>query len=153
MTSAKAVDAETSRRLISLLPHCYPFLFVDRIVEYERGKRIVGLKNVTRNEPFFDGHFPGNPVMPGVLLIEAMVQTAAIMALDTLDNAKEVVPIFRRIQKVRFHRPVVPGDQIVLEARVLRTRHPLWWFSGAGTVDGELVAEGEAQAAMGNWNP
>ncbi len=153
MTSAKTVDAETSRRLISLLPHRYPFLLVDRILEYERGKRIVGLKNVTRNEPFFDGHFPGNPVMPGVLLVEAMVQSAAIMALDTLDNAKEVVPIFRRIQKVRFHRPVVPGDQLVLEARVLRTRHPLWWFSGTGTVDGELVAEGEAQAAMGNWNP
>ena len=152
MTSAKTVDAETSRRLVSLLPHRYPFLLVDRIVEYERGKRIVGLKNVTRNEPFFDGHFPGNPVMPGVLLVEALVQSAAIIALDTLDNAKEVVPIFRRIQKVRFHRPVVPGDQLVLEARVLRTRHPLWWFNGSGTVDGELVAEGEAQAAMGNWN-
>jgi 3-hydroxyacyl-[acyl-carrier-protein] dehydratase len=153
MSSAKVIDAETSKRLIDLLPHRYPFLFVDRIVEHDPGKQIVGLKNVTRNEPFFDGHFPGQPIMPGVLIVEAMVQIAAILVLDSLDNAPEILPIFTRIEKVRFRRPVVPGDQLLMEARLLRTRRPIWWFSGTGTVDGERVAEGEAQATMGTRAP
>lgn len=153
MSSAKIVDAETSKKLIALLPHRYPFLFVDRILEYVPGERIVGLKNVTRNEPFFDGHFPGQPIMPGVLLVEAMVQVAGLLALDSLDNAGEIIPIFTRIEKVRFRRPVVPGDQLLIEARLLRTRRPIWWFKGTGTVDGKRVAEGEAQATMGTRTP
>lgn len=147
---AETVDAETSRRLISLLPHRYPFLLVDRVVEYEPGRRIVGLKNVTRDEPFFDGHFPGYPIMPGVLIVEAMVQTAGMLALDTVPDPKSLLPVFTRIEKVRFRRPVVPGDQLVMELTVLRTRHPIWWFSGKAFVDGEVAVEGEAQASLGN---
>ena len=110
MTSSK-VDPETSRKLISLLPHRYPFLFVDRIVEYEPGKRIVGIKGITQNEHFFAGHFPGFPILPGVIIMEAMAQTGGILVIDkTGKDIKKLLPVFSRIEKIRFRRPVFPGD-------------------------------------------
>ncbi|MFQ5914337.1 MAG: 3-hydroxyacyl-ACP dehydratase FabZ [Nitrospinota bacterium] len=147
MTQAE-IDAGTSNRLISLLPHRHPFLLVDRIVQYEPGKRIVSIKNVTRTEPFFPGHFPDNPIMPGVLMLEAMVQTAGVLVLGSLADPKEFVPVLTRVEKVRFRKPVCPGDQMVMEAQILRSRHPVWWFSGRGFLNGELAAEGQGQATM-----
>ncbi len=148
MTSEK-IDAETSRRLISRLPHRYPFLLVDRIVEYEPGKRIVGVKGVTHNEPFFVGHFPDFPIMPGVLIMEAMNQTGGVLAMDSMNDKGEFLPILTRIEKARFRKPVLPGNQLVMKIEVTRHRHPVWWFQGKGYVDGELVAEGTVQATMG----
>lgn len=147
--ASKTIDAETSKQLISLLPHRYPFLLVDRIVEYEPGQRIVGVKSVSRNEPYFVGHFPDYPVMPGVLIIEAMAQTAGVLAIDTSSEPGDALPFFTRIDKVRFRRPVTPGDQIRLELEVLRRRHPVWWFHGRAFVDGELAVEGNVQATLG----
>ncbi len=148
MTSEK-IDAETSRRLISRLPHRYPFLLVDRIVEYEPGKQIVGVKGVTHNEPFFIGHFPDFPVMPGVLIMEAMNQTGGVLAIDSTNDKGEFLPILTRIETARFRKPVFPGNQLVMKSEVTRHRHPVWWFQGKGYVDGELMAEGTVQATMG----
>ncbi|MEE8110478.1 MAG: 3-hydroxyacyl-ACP dehydratase FabZ [bacterium] len=148
MTSEK-IDAETSRRLISRLPHRYPFLLVDRIVEYEPGKQIVGVKGVTHNEPFFVGHFPDFPVMPGVLIMEAMNQTGGVLAIDSTNDKGEFLPILTRIEKARFRKPEFPGNQLVMKIEVTRHRHPVWWFQGKGYVDGELMAEGTVQATMG----
>ena len=155
MTTSK-IDPETSRKLISLLPHRYPFLFVDRIVEFEPGKRIVGLKAITQNEHFFVGHFPGFPVLPGVIIMEAMAQTGGILAIDkTGEDIKKLLPVFTKIEKVRFRRPVFPGDQLFMDIEVMRFRHPVWWFTGKSYVDGQVVAEGQIQATMtslGNLN-
>lgn len=149
MTKPK-IDPATSRRLIDLLPHRYPFLLVDRVEEYEPGERIVGIKAVTHNEPFFEGHFPNHPVMPGVLIIEAMIQTGGLIALDTLSEGTETIPFFTRIDKVRFRRPVVPGDVLLMKVEVMRNRRRIWWFQGEAYVNDDLAAEGEFQAAMEN---
>jgi beta-hydroxyacyl-ACP dehydratase FabZ len=150
MTSQR-VDLETSREMIARLPHRHPFLLVDRILEFEPGKRIVSLKGITNNEPFFAGHFPGFPIMPGVLVIEAMVQTGGVLALENMKGLDEnILPVFTRIAKARFRRPILPGDQLRMEIEILRHRHPVWWFTGKGFVDGELAAEGEVQATMSN---
>ncbi len=148
MTSPN-VDLETSRKLVSLLPHRYPLLLVDRIVEYEPGKRIVGLKAITQNEHFFVGHFPGFPILPGVIIVEAMAQTGGILAIDKVgEEIEKLLPVFTRIEKARFRRPVFPGDQLFMDIEVLRVRHPVWWFSGKGYVNGQVVAEGNLQATM-----
>jgi 3-hydroxyacyl-[acyl-carrier-protein] dehydratase len=128
------------------LPHRYPFLLVDRIVEMEAGARAVGIKNVTFNEPFFQGHFPGQPIMPGVLVIEALAQVAGITAFSAGMEGKSVY--FMSIEKAKFRRPIVPGDQLKLEVKVLQQRGNVWKFSGAATVDGKLVSEAEFTAMM-----
>ena len=132
------------------IPHRYPFLLVDRIVELEIGKRIVGLKNVTINEPFFPGHFPHHPVMPGVLIIEAMAQTAAVLAFKTdgsvFDEGSTVY--FASVDNVRFKRPVVPGDQLVMEAQIVRKMRNIWKFSAVARVDGELATEADFMCAI-----
>jgi beta-hydroxyacyl-ACP dehydratase FabZ len=129
------------RRIQEVLPHRYPFLLIDRIIEVEPRQRIVGIKNVTMNEPFFQGHFPGNPVMPGVLILEAMGQAAAVLFLDEMDELKGRFVYFAGADKVRFRRPVVPGDQLRCEIEVLRVRSKSCQVFARATVDGELAAE------------
>ena len=132
------------------IPHRYPFLLVDRITELEIGKRVVGLKNVTVNEPFFPGHFPHNPVMPGVLIIEAMAQTAAVLAFKTDGSVPDEgsTVYFASVDNVRFKRPVVPGDQLVMEAEIVRKMRNIWKFKAVARVDGELATEAEFMCAI-----
>ncbi|MEA2336954.1 MAG: 3-hydroxyacyl-[acyl-carrier-protein] dehydratase [Thermoanaerobaculia bacterium] len=134
----------TITEIMKLLPHRYPMLLVDRVIEIDDdGKRIVGLKNVSANEQFFQGHFPGNPVMPGVLIVEAMAQCAAILGLREMPDREKKLFLFGGVDKARFRRPVVPGDQLKLECTVLQRRSTSVKISGKATVDGQLVAEAE----------
>ncbi|HEX2204264.1 MAG TPA: bifunctional UDP-3-O-[3-hydroxymyristoyl] N-acetylglucosamine deacetylase/3-hydroxyacyl-ACP dehydratase [Longimicrobium sp.] len=135
-------------QIFQYLPHRYPFLLVDRVVEFEERKRIVGLKNVTINEPFFVGHFPGRPVMPGVLIIEAMAQVGGLLVLEQMENLDEKVIYFMSLDNVKWRRPVVPGDQIRFEVEVLQIRGPNCRMKGVGTVDGQVVAEAEMMARV-----
>ena len=131
------------------LPHRDPFLFVDRIIELEPYKRAVGLKNVTYNEPFFRGHFPARPVMPGVLILEAMAQVAGVLAFYSMGGRRDHIPLFTGIDKARFRVPVVPGDQLCLELEVMRRRSDrVWAFRGQATVNRKLAAEAELQAMI-----
>ena len=133
-----------------VLPHRYPFLLVDRILSMELGQHIVGLKNVTVNEPFFSGHFPNNPIMPGVLIVEAMAQVAGILALlSTPENLGNQNLFLMSLDKVRFRRPVVPGDQLILDLKVLRGGKKFFKMEGKATVDDTLVAEAELMAMVG----
>jgi beta-hydroxyacyl-ACP dehydratase FabZ len=127
--------------IMKLLPHRYPFLLVDRILELEPGKRIVGLKNVTINEQFFQGHFPGAPVMPGVLIIEAMAQVAGVMIYGDLPDKEKKLIYFTGIENAKFRRPVVPGDQLRIEMEFLNRHGKFGKMQGRATVDGKLVAE------------
>jgi beta-hydroxyacyl-ACP dehydratase FabZ len=134
------------KQIMDLLPHRYPFLLVDRILEMEENKRIVGIKNVSMNEPFFQGHFPGSPIMPGVLIIEAMAQTWGILVLSsTHDKAGSKNVLFLGIDKARFRKPVYPGDQLRFELQAL---HLKWKFKGEAFVEGQLVAEAELMATI-----
>jgi len=130
-----------STQIQAILPHRYPFLLVDRIIEFEANKRVVGIKSVTLNEPFFAGHFPGAPVMPGVLIVEAMAQTAGVMMLANLPDRESKLVFFTGIDGAKFRRPVVPGDQLRLELTVLRLRPRYIKLRGEAYVDGHLVAE------------
>lgn len=135
-------------QIFQYLPHRYPFLLVDRIIEFEERKRIVGLKNVTINEPFFVGHFPGRPVMPGVLIIEAMAQVGGLLVLEQMDNLDEKVVYFMSLDNVKWRRPVIPGDQIRFEVEVLQIRGATCRMKGVGRVDGNVVAEAEMMARV-----
>jgi len=136
--------------IMKILPHGYPFLLVDRIVEIEPEKRIVGIKNVTYNEPFFPGHFPGRPIMPGVLIVEAMAQAAGVLAFKSMPGEERGKPVyFLGIDNVRFRKPVTPGDQLRLELEITKHRQAIWGFKGKALVDGKLVAEAELLAMMG----
>ena len=136
--------------IMKILPHAYPFLLVDRIVEIEPEKRIVGIKNVTYNEPFFPGHFPGRPIMPGVLIVEAMAQAAGVLVFKSLPQEKYGHPVyFLGIDNVRFRKPVIPGDQLRLELEIAKHRQAIWGFKGKALVDGKLVAEAELLAMLG----
>ena len=134
--------------IMKLLPHRYPFLLVDRVTEIDPGKKIVGLKNVTINEPFFPGHFPGHPVMPGVLIIEAMAQTAAILVYSSSADNKDKITYFVGIDNTKFRKPVVPGDQLRLELEVIGCRRGIYTFSGKAYVEGKLVTESELRATF-----
>ena len=136
------------QRIMQHLPHRYPMLLVDRIIEYEAGKRIVGIKNVTINEPFFQGHYPGHPVMPGVLIVEAMAQVGGLLMMDTVENIEEKVVYFMSLDNVKFRRPVTPGDQIRFELEVLQMKKHTCRLKGSGYVDGQLVAEAEMMARI-----
>ncbi len=125
------------------IPHRYPFLMIDRILELEAGKKCRALKNVTGNEFFFQGHFPGNPIMPGVLIVEAMAQTAGFISYTMEKNPENKVQLFVGFEKVRFKKPVVPGDQLILEAEFVSNKRNLWVYRGNATVNGSLVAQAE----------
>jgi beta-hydroxyacyl-ACP dehydratase FabZ len=132
----------------SLLPHRYPFLLVDRIHELDPDRRIVGMKNVTINEPFFQGHFPGRPVMPGVLIIEAMAQVGGILAFKSLGQVTRPVVYLTGVDNAKFRRPVVPGDQIRFEIDLVKKRVPFWKMQGKAFVDAELVCEADITAMV-----
>ena len=134
--------------IMDFLPHRYPFLLVDRIVEMEAQKRIVGIKNVSINEPFFQGHFPGHPIMPGVLIIEAMAQTAGVLSLKMVEDPASKVIYFMSIDKAKFRHPVYPGDQLRLELEVIKIRVPIMKFSGNAFVEEKKVAEAHLTATI-----
>lgn len=138
------------QEIIKLLPHRYPFLLVDRILEVEPQKRIVGIKNVTINEPFFQGHFPGRPIMPGVLIVEAMAQTGGVLAFFSLPEEERNRDVFfLAIDKVKFRRPVLPGDQIRMEVQLIKQRRLVWGLAGKTFVGDDLACEAEFLAMLG----
>jgi 3-hydroxyacyl-[acyl-carrier-protein] dehydratase len=146
-----SIDVSTIdiKEIMRLLPHRYPFLLVDRILEVEKAKSITGLKNVTINEPFFQGHFPSEPIMPGVLILEGMAQVGGILAFHSIpEMVGDKLIYFAGIDKVRFRQPVVPGDQLIFEMEVLKQKGKIWKMSGKAKVNGNLVAEAELMAAF-----
>lgn len=152
MNEAGATDVLESvdiNRLMKLLPHRYPFLMIDRIVDIEADNSAIGIKNVTINEPCFQGHFPGFPVMPGVLLIEGMAQTAGAICVNNQgEHYRPQLVYFMSIDKAKFRKPVLPGDQVRYHVRKIRNRGPVWRFACDAKVDGNLVAEAEISAMI-----
>ena len=138
----------TIQEILKIVPHRYPMLLIDRILEIESGKRIVGLKNVTANEQFFQGHFPGAPVMPGVLIVEAMAQCAAVLCLVDIPERDDKLFLFGGVDKARFRRPVTPGDQLIMEITILAKRATTIKVRGEAKVNGTLVAEAELLSVM-----
>jgi 3-hydroxyacyl-[acyl-carrier-protein] dehydratase len=137
--------------ILQNLPHRYPFLLVDRVIEFVKDKRVVALKNVTINEPFFQGHFPDTPIMPGVLIVEAMGQAGGVLVTQSLPPEKQGRLIyFMGFDKVRFRKPVVPGDQLILELEMLKLRAKVVKMAGIAKVDGKVVAEAQLMAAYGD---
>lgn len=136
--------------ILQYLPHRYPFLLVDRVLEMEEGKRVLALKNVTMNEPFFPGHFPHHPVMPGVLIIEAMAQAAALLSFKTLGIKPDEnsVVYFAGIDNARFKRPVVPGDQLLFDVEITQGKRNIYKYKGVARVGGEVTAEAELMCAL-----
>ena len=146
---ANALEAVDIVKLLALLPHRYPFLMVDRIVDIKGSDSAVGVKNVTFNEPQFQGHFPGQPVMPGVLLIEGMAQTAgAICVLQAQNKASPKLVYFMTIDECKFRKPVVPGDRVHFHMTKLKNRRNMWWYRGEAKVESELVAEATVSAML-----
>ena len=137
-----------AREIMEYLPHRFPFLLVDRIIEFEAGRRIVGLKNVTINEPFFQGHYPGHPIMPGVMVIEAMAQVGGLLLVDLVDDPQDKVIYFMSLDNVKWRRPVTPGDQLIFELEMIKLRRTVCKMRGKGFVDGNVVAEADFVARM-----
>jgi UDP-3-O-[3-hydroxymyristoyl] N-acetylglucosamine deacetylase/3-hydroxyacyl-[acyl-carrier-protein] dehydratase len=135
-------------RVMEFLPHRYPMLLVDRIVDFDSGKSIVGIKNVTINEPFFQGHFPGHPIMPGVLIVEAMAQCGGLLLMDHVENPEDKVVYFMTMDNVKFRKPVIPGDTLVFELHVISIKRQLCKIAGRGLVDGQVVTEAEFMARI-----
>ncbi|TVO53917.1 3-hydroxyacyl-ACP dehydratase FabZ [Denitromonas halophila] len=136
--------------IVKYLPHRYPFLLVDRVIELEEGKRVVAVKNVTINEPFFPGHFPNHPVMPGVLIVEAMAQAAAVLSFKTMGVMPDEnsLVLFAGIDNVRFKRPVTPGDQLVMEVEIVNSKRNIYKYHGVARVDGQVAAEADLMCAL-----
>jgi beta-hydroxyacyl-ACP dehydratase FabZ len=146
--STKKLGTADIARVMKLLPHRYPFLMVDRIIDMDRDESAVGIKSVSINEPFFQGHFPGAPVMPGVLIIEALAQAGAVLLLSDIPDRAAKLVYFTGIDAARFRRPVVPGDRIKLTMEVLKLRARNCKMRGTAEVDGELAAEAEIMSAL-----
>ena len=150
------MDSETAilesvdiQEIMKALPHRYPFLLVDRIIDIDGDRSCIGIKNVTMNEPHFSGHFPAKPIMPGVLLIEGMAQTAgALCVLKAIADESANLVYFMTIDKAKFRKPVIPGDRVEYHMTKLRNRKNIWWFSGKAMVDGTKVAEAEISAML-----
>jgi beta-hydroxyacyl-ACP dehydratase FabZ len=136
------------RKILEVLPHRYPFLLVDRILEVEGTRRIVGIKNVTINEPFFQGHFPGHPIMPGVLIVEAMAQTGGLLLLEQVPDRTNKVVYFMALDAVKFRKPVLPGDQLRMEVEMLQFRGKVARMKGTALVDGQVATEAEMMACV-----
>ncbi len=148
-SEAAALGSADIMRILAALPHRYPFLMVDKIVEIDGDMSAIGIKNVSANEPHFQGHFPDNPVMPGVLILEGMAQTAGtICLLDRPDDGPPSLVYFMTIDKAKFRRPVVPGDVLEYHMTRMSKRRNMWWFRGEAKVDGQLVAEAEVGAMI-----
>ena len=135
--------------VLNHLPHRYPFLLIDRVTDYKEGEYLVGIKNVSYNEPYFPGHFPHRPVMPGVLILEALAQATGILAYKTTETTPSATSLyyFVGIDKARFKQPVEPGDQLTLEVKVIKTLRGVWKFDGKASVDGKVVCEAELMCA------
>ena len=139
--------------LMKIMPHRYPFLLVDKVIEFSaEEKTIVGVKNVTINEPFFQGHFPGKPIMPGVLIMESMAQVGCLLLLNTLDDFSDKLVLFMGIKNAKFRRTVIPGDQLVEEVKLINKKFNTYWFTATATVNGQIAAECEFQAALTERN-
>ncbi|MCK4549282.1 MAG: 3-hydroxyacyl-ACP dehydratase FabZ, partial [Candidatus Krumholzibacteria bacterium] len=134
--------------IMDIMPHRYPFLLVDRIIELESSKRVVGIKNVTINEPFFTGHFPGQPIMPAVLIVEAMAQVGGILLLSSVDNPEDYLVYFMTIDKAKFRKPVIPGDQLRFELEMLSLKKKFCKMRGKAYVDGSVVAEANLSSTI-----
>lgn len=144
------------QEVLKRLPHRYPFLLVDRVIDYVPGKSLVAIKNVTINEPFFPGHFPQRPVMPGVLILESLAQATGILAIVSDENGRlgeNSLYYFVGIDKARFKKPVVPGDQMTLDVKLNRTMRNMWMFSGEAKVDGKVVASADIMCAARDIEP
>ncbi len=136
------LDSADINRVLELLPHRYPMLMIDRIIEMKGDESAIGIKNVTNNEPFFQGHFPGHPVMPGVLIVEAMAQTAGALVINSLGTSgSNQLVYFMTVDRARFRKPVLPGDVLHVHVTKLQSRGTVWEYHGEGRVDGKLVAE------------
>lgn len=150
-TTATALESADIMRILQLLPHRYPFLLIDRVIDIRGNEAGVGVKNVTFNEPQFQGHFPDRPVFPGVLLIEAMAQTAGVIAMNAQDAAKRARSVyFVTIDKAKFRKPVGPGDRIEFHMAKTAQKRNIYWYSGRAMVDGVLVCEAEVSAMLGD---
>jgi 3-hydroxyacyl-[acyl-carrier-protein] dehydratase/UDP-3-O-[3-hydroxymyristoyl] N-acetylglucosamine deacetylase/3-hydroxyacyl-[acyl-carrier-protein] dehydratase len=135
-------------QILGMLPHRYPFLLIDRVLEFEEGKSLVAIKNVTYNEPFFQGHFPGLKVMPGVLLVEAIAQAGGILIYKSIPDPEKKLVFLSKIDKTKFRKPVTPGDQVRLEVDILKLKSKFCRVRGRALVDGEVVVEGEVMASL-----
>ena len=155
MTDTKSSEAKTLdiHAILEQLPHRYPFLLIDRVTSVVAGESVTAIKNVTINEPFFTGHFPQRPVMPGVLIIEALAQATGILAFITAGQKPDdnMLYYFAGIDNARFKKPVEPGDQIILQATLVKQKRNIWKFKGTATVDGEIVASADLMCASNNY--
>lgn len=141
------------QEILKILPHRYPFILIDRVIDLVPGRRVRALKNVTMNEPFFQGHFPGDPIMPGVLILEAMAQAGAVLAYPTVPvDAKDRFMYFLGLDRVRFRKPVVPGDQLILDLEILHQRSHTFKLAGTALVDQNRIAQAEFLAMIGEKN-
>ncbi len=149
MDAQKTLDTMDISKLLNALPHRYPFLLVDRIIECDSDNSCIGIKNVTINEPQFQGHFPEKPVMPGVLLIEGMAQTAGALCVNAATvSGKPSLVYFMTIDKAKFRKPVIPGDRVEFHMTKLNQRRNMWWYKGVAKVDGHVVCEAELSAML-----
>lgn len=145
--TTSSIDTAGIQKILSVLPHRYPFLLIDKIVDIRGDEFGIGIKNVTANEPQFMGHFPGNPIMPGVLMIEGMAQTGGVMALTSVGGTGKLV-FFMTIDKAKFRKPVTPGDRIEYHMTKIAKKRNIWFYRGEAMVDGKLVAEAELSAML-----